>query len=302
MDNAAIEQQRPIDRDALCVDHLYLVQHVVNSLAARYPRHVDRGELWSAGAFGLVDAAQRYDPATGLPFARFATIRIRGAIIDSTRSRDWATRSLRRRMREVGGAIESFEQANGRSASEVELAQRMGIKVDELAAHRAAAATATLLHLDQCFGDGDGADNDLAARVEERRQDQLPEAAMEQRELMGTIRVAVKFLPDFQRDVIQRYYFDGELLRDIAASHGVTEARASQVRSEALSAMRAYFGTAFEGVPAVDPGAPGLRRRAAYVSELTARSTWRNRLEAAADANELDARRADGRSDVMVSA
>ena len=289
MDTTAT-QQLPVDSDDLALEHLYLVRHVVNSLASRYPRHVDRGELWSAGAYGLVDAAQRYDASTGLPFARFATLRIRGAIIDSTRSRDWATRSLRRRMREIGSASEAFEQAHGRSATEAELAERLGVTAHELAAHRSAAATATLLHLDQSFGDGDGADGDLAARVEERRTEQLPEELLEQRELVGTIRTAVQYLPEVQRDVIQRYYFEGELLRDIAASHGVTEARASQIRSEALCAMRAYFGTAFDGVPAIDADAPGVRRRAAYVSELTARSTWRSRLEAAQADGDTDSR------------
>ncbi len=87
--------------NALVEEHLYLVQHIVNQLAVRYPRHVDRQELWAAGAAGLVDASRRYDPGAEVPFARYASIRIRGAIIDSTRSRDWATRSLRRRAREM---------------------------------------------------------------------------------------------------------------------------------------------------------------------------------------------------------
>ena len=83
---------QPTAADQLVVDHLGLVQHIVSSLSSRYPRHVDRNDLWNAGALGLVEASKRYDETVGIPFARYAAIRVRGAIIDSTRSRDWATR------------------------------------------------------------------------------------------------------------------------------------------------------------------------------------------------------------------
>lgn len=266
----------------LVTEHLYLVQHVVNSLAARFPRHVDRGELWSAGAHGLVDASRRYDAGTGIPFPRYATIRIRGAILDSTRSRDWATRSLRREMRSVRQAGEDFKERHGRTPDSAELAAALGISTDKLAQHQAAASTATLLHLDHVAAGGQEGESTLSERVEERDAACLPAEAVERQEMIGTARTAVDHLPDVQREVVERYYFRGELLRDIADSLGVTEARVSQIRSEALTAMRAYFGTAFEGVPAVPGDAPGLRRRAAYVATMSTASTWRARLDAGA--------------------
>ena len=265
----------------LVSEHLYLVQHVVNQLASRYPRHVDRSELWSAGALGLVDASRRYDSGTGIPFARYAIIRIRGAIIDSTRTRDWATRRLRRDMRQVREASEAFEVREGRSATDEELAKLLDMTVEQLRKHRSNAANATLLHLDHVMPGMDPAEGGIAARLEERDGDRLPEDSTEQRELVGTVRSAVSFLADTQREVIERYYFNGELLRDIADSLGVTEARASQIRSEALDAMRAYFGTAFEGVLPVPASAPGVRRRAAYVAEMSNQTSWRSRLAAA---------------------
>lgn len=274
------QQPDTTDANELATEHLYLVQHVVNSLATRFPRHVDRGELWSAGAHGLVDASRRYDPSTGIPFARYATIRIRGAIIDSTRTRDWATRSLRREMRTVRDATETFKDAHGRTPDSTELAATLGMSMEKLASHQAAAATANLLHLDHVIpGSGEG-ETTLAERVEERDASALPEESLERQELIGTARTAVAHLPEVQREVVERYYFNGELLRDIADSLGVTEARVSQIRSEALTAMRAYFGTAFEGVPTVATDAPGLRSRAAYVASVSAQSTWRARLDA----------------------
>ncbi len=268
------------EANELVESHLYLVQHVVNQLASRYPRHIDRGELWSAGASGLVDASRRYDPDTGVPFARYATIRIRGAIIDSTRTRDWATRSLRRDMREIVTTEAAFEQEHGRSPSPEELATALGISAAELGARRDAAANANLLHLDQRVGGDDGEDaisyGDL---IPEKDQRSLPEDALERTELLGTVRIAVHHLPETQREVVERYFFDGELLRDIAADLGVTEARVSQIRSEALHAVQAYFASTHDGVPEVPASAPGMRRRAAYVAEVAAASTWRSRIE-----------------------
>ena len=268
--------------NSLVEEHLYLVQHVVNSLASRFPRHVDRGELWSAGAHGLVDASRRYDPDAGIPFPRYATIRIRGAILDSTRTRDWATRSLRREMRSVRDAEAAFSETHGRTPDSAELAASLGMTTEKLAAHQAAAATANLLHLDHSVAGGEDGDATLAERLEERDANVLPEESLEQMELIGTARSAVDHLPEVQREVVQRYYFGGELLRDIADSLGVTEARVSQIRSEALLAMRAYFGTAFEGVPGVTANAPGLSRRASYVADVSASTTWRSRLDAGA--------------------
>lgn len=269
----------PSDPDELVESHLYMVQHIVNQLASRYPRHIDRSELWSAGAAGLVDASRRYDPATGVPFSRYASIRIRGAIIDSTRTRDWATRSLRREMRTLSTTASDFEQQHGRCATTAELAELLGLSVDEVASLQSAAQAASLLHLDQPVGPAPE-DGTFGDRIPEQVTQHLPEEAIEQQELVGTVRTAVELLPDVQRRVLEAYFFEGRLLRDIAEDLGVTEARVSQIRSEALTAIQAYFADAFGGVPNVPRKAPGIRRRAAFVANVATASTWRSRLDA----------------------
>lgn len=265
----------------LVEQHLHLVQHVVNQVATRYPRHVDRQELANAGALGLVDASRRYDPTVGIPFGRYAMIRIRGAIIDSTRSRDWATRAVRRGMREVREATEAFEQEHGRQPTVVELAASMGIDVEQVEAVKASAASSSLLHLDQRVGNAEAEDATLGELIEEQDTELLPQDQLEQRELTGTLRAAVAWLPEVQQEVVRRYYFEGEYLRDIADSLGVTEARVSQIRSEALNAVRAYFAESFDGVPSVDESAPGRRARSTFVEQVAEHTTWRSRLQAA---------------------
>jgi len=265
------------ERDQRVLDNIDLIQHAVNQVSSRYPAHVDRRELWNAGALGLVEAAARYRAESGVPFPRYASTRIRGAIIDSTRQRDWVGRGVRRSTREIRRAEEAFTEEQGRFPSDPELASRLGISADDLRSRRSAAASSSLLHLDyQIEGE-----EPLAITVRESHPESLPQDSLELREMSGTLHEAVGSLPAAQRDVVERYFFQGELLQDIASSLGVTEARASQICAEAVNALRAYFSTVYEGVPEVPSDAPGKRSRAAYVAALTTESTWRTRLEAA---------------------
>lgn len=271
----------PVDVDAMVEEHLYLVQHIVNQLASRYPRHVDRSELWSAGAAGLVDASRRFDPSAEVPFARYASIRIRGAIIDSTRSRDWATRSLRRQARELQETERQLEQELARTPSRVELAEATGLTVEEVETCQAGVERSTLLQLDQPMVDhSTGGVTTLQSLLREGDTAALPAEATEERELVGTLRVAIANLDEVHHEVIVRHFFGNDLLQDIAADLGVTEARVSQIRSEAINAISAYMGTEFEGVPAVPDTAPGRRRRAAYLASMQQHSTWRGRFDA----------------------
>ena len=252
----------------------------MHQLAVRYPRHVDRAELWSAGAAGLVDAARRYDPDTGVPFARYASIRIRGAIIDSTRSRDWATRSLRRRAREIQNVERELEQKHGRTPTLEEVAAASHLSAEEIEACRRGVERSTLLQLDQPVTDSSGSTETLKSLLTEDDTEQLPQDSAERRELVGTLRVAVQHLDEPHREVIVRHFFEDDLLQDIAADLGVTEARVSQIRSEAINAIRAYMGGEFDGVPEVPESAPGRRRRASYLATMQQQVTWRERFEA----------------------
>jgi len=277
MATTVIDEQT--DHHTLAEGHLHLVDQVVRQLAARFPRHVDRDDLRGAGAAGLVDAAHRFDPCTGVPFERYAVIRIRGAVLDATRSRDWATRRTRRDQRTIESAAGRLQGRLGRTPDDAEIAHETGMEVDTIRTRRAAAFTSTLLTLDRPVSDAEGATTTLGDRIVESDENWLPEAAMERRELVGTLETAIAYLPALPRRVLIEHHFEGRLLRDIAADLAVTEARVSQLRHEALRALRAYFGTVFEGVPDVPQKAPGHRRRVPYVSHVTSASTWRTRLE-----------------------
>lgn len=272
------------EQNALVTETLDLVGHIVAEVSARYPRHVDRGELWNAGSLGLVEASRRFDPESGIPFARYAAIRIRGAIIDSTRTRDWASRSVRRNQREINEAQAGVEEQLGRSASNAEIASFLEISEDELVKRQAKASASTLLHLDQPTEDQE---TTLADTVVESSHELQPDASLEQRELRGSLVDSVRHLPPIQAEVVTRYYLEGELLQDIASDMGLTEARVSQIRSEALVSMRSFFSTQYDGVDEAPDDAPGKRARAAYLARMSEQSTWRTRLDAEPEYHEI---------------
>jgi RNA polymerase sigma factor FliA len=263
--------------EALITAHLGLVDRVVRQLTAGFPRHVDRDELHGAGAAGLVDAAHRYDPATGVPFDRYAAIRIRGAVLDATRERDWAPRRTRRDLRLIADTTSRLEEQLRRAPDEAEIAAAMGVDVQRIRDRRAAEVTSRLLALDRPAGE-DGVVGTIADRIAEDDTAWLPAPALERNELVGTLRAAVDRLPEAPRRVLVEHHFGGRLLRDIADELGVTEARASQLRLEALHALQAYFATQYEGVAPVPPEAPGKRARASYVEQVTSDTTWATRL------------------------
>lgn len=266
------------DPNQLAEQHIYLVDQVVGRLCSRFPRHVDRDELHGAGAAGLVDAAHRYDPGTGVPFERYASIRIRGAVLDATRSRDWATRRMRRDLRSIDEATDRLHERLRRRPDDEEVAAELGVDVEMVRERRAAQVTSTLLTLDRPVGEPGSETASLADRVVEDDATWLPEEAMERNELVATLWAAIARLPEEPRRVLVEHHFEGRLLRDVADDLGVTEARASQLRYEALHALQAYFATAYDGVVEVPDDAPGKRRRAAYVAQLTADTTWHTRM------------------------
>lgn len=254
----------------LAAAHLDAVEAAVDDLAAGFPRHVEREDLFGAGCAGLMEAARRYDPTLGVPFVGYATRRIRGSIIDATRNRDWATRRLRRDLRAVAHATEVLTGELARHPTERELTERLGIAADQLAALRLDATNSTLLALDQPIGPAETEVTSLGDVLAEHDPAWLPELALEVGEQLGLLRRAIAHLPHVLRYVVREHHLHGRLLVDISTDLDLTEARVSQLRIEGLHALQAYFATRFDGVPPVPPEAPGKRRRADYVARMAA--------------------------------
>lgn len=274
---AQVAAARAATANVLVEEHLWLVDRILSRTAAGFPSHVDRADLWAAGVLGLVEASQRFDPAHGVPFDRFASARVRGEILEATRLRDLAPRRLRRSLRELSTAQQTLSAQLGRAPEVEELAWHMGRDVESVTALLVdAARTADAVSLDApARGDDQGSEGAGAALPELGAG---PAEQLEDSEMLGSIREAVEHLPSPLLEIVVRSYWDGDRLADIAADMGVTTQRVAQYRQEAIVALTAWFSRLYEEITPPAESAPGRARRMAFCSEMAARSTWRSRL------------------------
>ena len=236
------------DRSAVCrlvEDHLSLVSHLVRERLSKVPAHVSRDELTSAGMMALVLSAQSFEPDRGVPFERFAAIRIRGALMDELRGMDWATRSVRSRAREVESVRGELAAVLARAPRQDEVADAARLSRRELDVLQSDLARASVLSL-QTFSAGAEVDvpSDSSAG---------PESLILQRERLGYLHDAIAEMSDRLRFVVHAYFFEQRQMSDIALDLGVTQSRVSQLCTEALCLLRDGLNLQ------LDPAAVGFR-------------------------------------------
>jgi RNA polymerase sigma factor for flagellar operon FliA len=263
----------------LITAHLPVVGHLVREMLARVPAHVRREELFSAGSEALVNAARSFDPGRGTPFGAFAALRIRGALLDELRGLDWASRSVRGKVRRIEAERDKFVADHGRVPTAAELAERLDTDTRNVVAVRDDVQRATLLSLQAAFPDGmDGAGSAVAERQPS------PEELIVDRERIGYLHDAIDNLPGRLKTVIEAYYFHNRPMAELAEELGVTESRISQMRAEATALLRDGMNAALRadsGTEAVEvePEGRAARRRASYYAAVAAHGTLRSRLQ-----------------------
>lgn len=253
-----------------------MVHFEVRAISARLPAHVYTDDLVSAGMAALVLAARSFDPTVGVPFGRYAVRRIRGALLDELRSADWATRSLRAKVRRRDAIHDELAAKLGRRPTDAETAKAMGVEVADLGRLELDRHSSVVLRLD-VITDAVGADAVLPSTQD------TPEAQMVVRERQAYLRDAVDALPDRLRGVIRGCFFEDRPMRELADERGVTESRISQMRSEALRMLRDGLNSQLDPTLVNEPenaGGAVARRRAAYYAQIAARSSYRDRLSA----------------------
>jgi RNA polymerase sigma factor for flagellar operon FliA len=273
----AAEVAGTADIERLIEEHLPLVEHIVLRISGGFPRFVDRSELVAAGTLGLVEAARRYDPAVGVPFARYATRRVRGAVLDVLRQSDWAPRSVRALHRRVEAAEQELATRSGRRPDDDELASRAGLSVEGLVDLRRRVQQGVVMALDQSFDDGDGGSG--ADRLHDRSSS-TPDEDIESAELRGYVRDAVRHLPERHRIVAVGLYLEGKSFEELADLLGVCPSRISQLRTEAVNMVRDGVEAQFAAQAAEPATGRVARRKAAYAAEIARASSWRDRLMA----------------------
>lgn len=206
---------------------MHVVHHVVRDVSSRLPAHVDADDLISAGYTGLVQAAKSYDESTGVPFARWASKRIRGAVIDELRAMDWASRQLRSKQKTISSTEAELTSQLGRYPSHAEVAEKMGISVTELNRQRA--------QLDRQVM---SLDCPSAADVQVQDNGRTPDDHVLIAEQWDELRKGIEKLPEKLCYIVVELYIKQRSASELATEMQVTPSRISQMRSEAIKAIR----------------------------------------------------------------
>ncbi|MEY4374083.1 MAG: hypothetical protein RL760_249 [Candidatus Eisenbacteria bacterium] len=214
-----------------------LVRHVVERVAATLPRNVDHEDLYSAGVLGLLDAHAKFDTQKGVKFETYAVWRIKGAVLDQLRALDWASRSMRRKARNLDGVTRKLDQKLGRAASEDEVARELKMSREDFYRLLDHVRGAVLVSLDETRGN-DGDDNStLADHLADPNVVDL-EARLQDDQTRRMLLRTIDQLPEQERLVVALYYYEALTLKEIGRTLNISESRVSQVHTRAMSRLK----------------------------------------------------------------
>ncbi len=231
---AMYDKKTLLDAQINIEDYAPLVKRIAYHMMMRMPASVQVDDLIQAGMIGLIEASQKYDMSRGASFETYAGIRIRGAIVDEMRRGDWVPRSVHRNARRVSQAIAAVEARTGRDASDAEVAEELGVSLDEYFVMLQDSSSARLFSYEETFGEEDSNidasehSSAFVSPLEGMQRDGLKKALVE----------AIRLLPEREQMVLSLYY-DQELnLKEIGLVLGVSESRVSQIHSQAAARLR----------------------------------------------------------------
>ncbi|WP_338885268.1 MULTISPECIES: RNA polymerase sigma factor FliA [Xenorhabdus] len=224
-----------MDKNSLWKRYVPLVRHEALRLQVRLPASVELDDLLQAGGIGLLNAVERFDSMQGTAFTTYAVQRIRGAMLDELRSRDWAPRSVRRNAREVTQTIRKLEQELGRPASEQEVAKELKINLIEYRQILLDTNNSQLFSYDEWHE----IHGESCEPVVEEEHETNPLQQLLEGDLRRRVIDVIESLPEREKIVLTLYYQEELNLKEIGAVLNVGESRVSQLHSQAIKRLRA---------------------------------------------------------------
>ena len=201
--------------------------------------NVEYDDLVSYGIFGLIDAIDKFDLAKNVKFETYASLRIRGAILDQIRKMDWIPRTVRQRQRKMDEAIKQIEMRTGKNATDEELARELGLTEDELCNWQSQMKVTNVVSLNEFEENGPEPVIDTSNKSHFAQ----PEDVVEEAELKETLVAALDLLTEKERKVIELYYYEEMTLKEISKILEVSESRVSQLHTKGLLKMRKRMGS-----------------------------------------------------------
>lgn len=225
-------------REKIILEYAPLVKLVAGRLAMYLGNNVEYDDLVGYGVFGLIDAIDKFDPNKEVKFETYASLRIRGAILDQIRKMDWIPRTVRQKQRKITDAIKEIEARTGRSATDEEIAVELGISSSEYDDWQSQMKVTGVVSLDEFVESGSDISDggSIAAKVEK------PEEAIEREELKVMLAEALQSLTEKEQKVVLLYYYEELTLKEISNILEVSESRVSQLHTKALNKMKVKLG------------------------------------------------------------
>lgn len=221
-------------REKIILEYAPLVKIVAGRLSMYLGYNVEYDDLVGYGIFGLIDAIDKFDYEKGIKFETYASLRIRGAILDQIRKMDWIPRSLRQKQKKIETAMAKLEGEYGRAPTDSELADELGISEDEYISWQGQAKVTNLVSLDE-FMESGGEKSSNAVKASAFEQ---PEAVIEKNEIKEILMETLELLTEKEKKVILLYYYEELTLKEISKVLGVSESRVSQLHTKALQKMK----------------------------------------------------------------
>lgn len=237
------KNKTPELREKIIIEYASLVKIVAGKLGIYLGYNVEYDDLVGYGTFGLIDAIDKYDFDKGVKFETYASLRIRGAILDQVRRMDWLPRTVRQKQKRMDAAYQKLETESGRFATDEELAAELEISVEELNQWQSQTKAAGVVSLDEYLEQG--SENGIVGTVESE-DFAGPEKQMEQKTMKELLVQSLESLTEKEKKVILLYYYEELTLKEISEVLEVSESRISQLHTKAIQKLRLKLGNQIE--------------------------------------------------------
>jgi RNA polymerase sigma factor for flagellar operon FliA len=236
------KKKSPELQEKIIIEYAGLVKLVAGRLSMYLGYNVEYDDLVGYGTFGLIDAIDKFDCSKGVKFETYASLRIRGAILDQIRKMDWIPRSIRQKQRKIDLAYQNLEIKNGRTANDEEIALELEISIDELETWQSQTKVTNIISLDEFMEQGaeSKVEQSLTAAFDQ------PDKIIEKQELKELLIKTLETLTEKEKKVIIFYYYEELTLKEISRILEVSESRISQLHTKALQKMKAKLGNNME--------------------------------------------------------
>jgi len=231
------KQKTPEMREKLIIEYSGLVKVVAGKLSMYLGYNVEYDDLVGYGVFGLIDAIDKFDYGKGIKFETYASLRIRGEILDQIRRMDWIPRTVRQKQKQLDAAYRTVEERTGRLATDEEIAEELGITLDDLCNMQNETKVSNIISLDEYMEQGD-----VKVEPVETKDYMQPDKVVEKAELKKLLMEVLETLTEKEKKVVMLYYYEDMTLKEISCVLEVSESRVSQLHSKALLKMRQRLG------------------------------------------------------------